>query len=59
VIQRKNDFTWSSEQQLVFEQVKQKIVHAESLEPDQTGQDGNKHAAPYTAARENGLSWSL
>ncbi|KFP57616.1 hypothetical protein N323_04152, partial [Cathartes aura] len=54
---KKNDFKRGPEQQQAFEQIKWEIVHAVALEPVQAGQDVKN--VLDTAARENGLSWSL
>lgn len=54
--QKKNYFWWGPEHQ-AFEQIKQEISHAVALWPIRTGQDVKN--VLYTAARENGPSWSL
>ncbi|XP_051626290.1 uncharacterized protein LOC127462039 [Manacus candei] len=57
VTRKKNDFQWGPEQQQAFEQIKQEIAHAVALGPVRTGQDVKN--VLYTAAGENGPSWSL
>ncbi|RMC14983.1 hypothetical protein DUI87_07162 [Hirundo rustica rustica] len=57
VTRKKNDFHWSPEQQQAFAQIKQEIAHAVALGPVRTGPDVNN--VLYSAARNNGLSWSL
>ncbi|KFV18712.1 hypothetical protein N340_13797, partial [Tauraco erythrolophus] len=53
----KNNFEWGPEQRQVFEQIKQETAHAVALGPVWTGQDVKN--VLYTAARENGPTWSL
>ncbi|KAJ7413044.1 hypothetical protein BTVI_44316 [Pitangus sulphuratus] len=55
-VTQKNYFKCGPEQQ-TFEQIKQEIVHAVALGPLRTGQDVKN--VLYTAARDNGPSWSL
>ncbi|GAB0207733.1 hypothetical protein GRJ2_003239000 [Grus japonensis] len=57
VTRKKNDFKWGPEQQQAFEQIKQEIVHAVALGPVWAGPDV-MHVL-YTAAEENGPTWSL
>ncbi|RMC18156.1 hypothetical protein DUI87_05037 [Hirundo rustica rustica] len=57
VIRKKNNFHWGPEQQQAFAQIKQEIVHAVALGPVRTGPDVKN--VLYSAARNNGLSWSL
>ncbi|KFP42422.1 hypothetical protein N324_02098, partial [Chlamydotis macqueenii] len=57
VARKRNDFKWGPEQRQAFEQIKQEIVHAVALGPVRTGQDVKNIL--YTAARENGPTWSL
>ncbi|GAB0192630.1 hypothetical protein GRJ2_001728300 [Grus japonensis] len=57
VTRKKNDFKWGPEQQQAFEQIKQEIVHAVALGPVRAGPDVQN--VLYTAARENGPTWSL
>ncbi|KAK4825458.1 LOW QUALITY PROTEIN: hypothetical protein QYF61_027613 [Mycteria americana] len=52
VTRKKNDFKWGPEQGQAFEQIKQI-----ALGPIQAGQDVEN--VPYTAAGENGPTWSL
>ncbi|XP_075267239.1 leucine-rich repeat-containing protein 2 isoform X2 [Opisthocomus hoazin] len=54
---KKNDFEWGPEQRQAFEEIKWEIVHAVALGPVWSGQDVKK--VLYTAARENGPTWSL
>jgi len=54
---KKKDFEWGPEQQQVFEQIKQEIVHVVALGPVWSRQDVKNMF--YTAARENGPTWSL
>ncbi|KAK4827198.1 hypothetical protein QYF61_015226 [Mycteria americana] len=54
---KKNHFKWSPEQQEVYEQIKQEIVHEVGLVPVWAGQDLKN--VLYTAARENAPTWSL
>ncbi|KAK4806782.1 hypothetical protein QYF61_005578 [Mycteria americana] len=54
---KKNDFKWGPEQRQAFEQIKREIVHAVALGPVRAGQDVKN--VLYTAARENGPTWSL
>ncbi|KAJ7414137.1 hypothetical protein BTVI_41625 [Pitangus sulphuratus] len=54
---KKNYFQWGPEQQQIFEQIKQEIAHAVALGPVRTGQEVKN--VLYTAAGENGPSWSL
>ncbi|GAB0177443.1 hypothetical protein GRJ2_000209500 [Grus japonensis] len=56
-VTQKNDFKWGPEQRQAFEQIKQEIVHAVALGPVRAGPDVKN--VLYTAARENGLTWSL
>ncbi|RMB97664.1 hypothetical protein DUI87_25815 [Hirundo rustica rustica] len=57
VTRKKNDFHWGPEQQQAFAQIKQEIAHAVALGPVRTGPDVKN--VLYSAARNNGLSWSL
>ncbi|RMC01816.1 hypothetical protein DUI87_21624 [Hirundo rustica rustica] len=57
VTRKKNDFHWGPEQQQAFAQIKQEIAHAVALGPVRTGPDVKN--ALYSAAGNNGLSWSL
>ncbi|GAB0202834.1 hypothetical protein GRJ2_002749000 [Grus japonensis] len=57
VTRKKNDFKWGPEQRQAFEQIKQEIVHAVALGPVRAGPDVKN--VLYTAARENGPTWSL
>ena len=57
VMRKKNDFTWSPEQQQTFVQIKQEIARAMALGPVRTGQDVKNIL--YTAAGEKGPTWSL
>ncbi|KFO61009.1 hypothetical protein N302_04545, partial [Corvus brachyrhynchos] len=57
VTRKKNDFHWGPEQQQAFTQIKQEIAHAVALGPVRTGPEVKNLL--YTAARSNGLSWSL
>ncbi|RMC15992.1 hypothetical protein DUI87_08199 [Hirundo rustica rustica] len=57
VTRKKNDFHWGPEQQQAFAQIKQEIAHAVALSPVRTGPDVKN--VLYSAARNNGLSWSL
>ncbi|RMB89035.1 hypothetical protein DUI87_34605 [Hirundo rustica rustica] len=57
VTRKKNDFQWGPEQQQAFAQIKQEIAHAVALGPVRTGPDVKN--VLYSAARNNGLSWSL
>jgi len=54
---KKNDFECGPEQRQAFEQIKREIVHAIALGPVRSGQDVK--SVLYTAARENGPTWSL
>ncbi|KQK81212.1 hypothetical protein AAES_83185 [Amazona aestiva] len=54
---KKNDFKWGPEHQQAFEQIKQEMVHAGALGPVWTRPDVKN--VLYTAARENGPTWSL
>ncbi|RMC16678.1 hypothetical protein DUI87_06617 [Hirundo rustica rustica] len=54
---KKNDFHWGHEQQQAFAQIKQEIAHAVALGPVRTGPDVKN--VLYSAARNNGLSWSI
>ncbi|KAF1526119.1 hypothetical protein FQV20_0005926, partial [Eudyptula albosignata] len=54
---KKNDFKWDPEQRQAFEQIKEDIVHAVALGLVQAGQDVKN--VLYTAAEENGPTWSL
>ncbi|GAB0209291.1 hypothetical protein GRJ2_003394800 [Grus japonensis] len=54
---KKNDFKWGPEQRQAFQQIKQEIVHAIALGPVRAGPDVKN--VLYTAARENGPTWSL
>ncbi|GAB0209595.1 hypothetical protein GRJ2_003425200 [Grus japonensis] len=54
---KKKDFKWGPEQRQAFEQIKQEIVHAIALGPVRAGPDVKN--VLYTAARENGPTWSL
>ncbi|RMC09529.1 hypothetical protein DUI87_13681 [Hirundo rustica rustica] len=54
---KKNDFHWGPEQQQAFAQIKQEIAHAVALGPVRTGPEVKN--VLYSAARNNGLSWSL
>ncbi|RMC20226.1 hypothetical protein DUI87_01072 [Hirundo rustica rustica] len=56
VIRKKNDFHWGPEQQQAFAQIKQ-IAHAVALGPVRMGPEVKN--VLYSAARNNGLSWSL
>ncbi|RMC04294.1 hypothetical protein DUI87_19113 [Hirundo rustica rustica] len=56
LVTRKKDFHWGSEQQHIFAHIKQ-ITHAVALGPVRTGP--NVKNVLYSAARNNGLSWSL
>ncbi|GAB0205173.1 hypothetical protein GRJ2_002982900 [Grus japonensis] len=57
VTRKKNDFKWGPEQRQAFEEIKQEIVHAIALGPVRAGPDVKN--VLYTAARENGPTWSL
>ncbi|RMC12212.1 hypothetical protein DUI87_09723 [Hirundo rustica rustica] len=57
VTRKKNDFHWGPEQQQAFAQIKQEIAHAVALGPVRTGPDVKN--VLYSAARNNGLSWTL
>ncbi|RMB92390.1 hypothetical protein DUI87_31191 [Hirundo rustica rustica] len=57
VTRKKNDFYWGPEQQQAFAQIKQEIAHAVALGPVRTGPEVKN--VLYSAARNNGLSWSL
>ncbi|RMC19033.1 hypothetical protein DUI87_03637 [Hirundo rustica rustica] len=57
VTHKKNNFHWGPEQQQAFAQIKQEIAHAVALGPVRTGPDVKN--VVYSAARNNGLSWSL
>ncbi|RMC22055.1 hypothetical protein DUI87_02926 [Hirundo rustica rustica] len=57
VTRKKNDFHWGPEQQQAFAQIKQEIAHALALGPVRTGPDVKN--VLYSAAENNGLSWSL
>ncbi|RMC06977.1 hypothetical protein DUI87_16430 [Hirundo rustica rustica] len=57
VTRKKNNFHWGPEQQQAFAQIKQEIAHAVALGPVRTGPDVKN--VLYSAARNNGLSWSL
>ncbi|RMC12135.1 hypothetical protein DUI87_11270 [Hirundo rustica rustica] len=57
VTRKKNDFHWGPEQQQAFAQIKQEIAHAVALCPVRRGPDVKN--VLYSAARNNGLSWSL
>ncbi|RMC19429.1 hypothetical protein DUI87_04040 [Hirundo rustica rustica] len=57
VTRKKNDFHCGPEQQQAFAQIKQEIAHAVALGPVRTGPDVKN--VLYSAARNNGLSWSL
>ncbi|RMB96376.1 hypothetical protein DUI87_27051 [Hirundo rustica rustica] len=57
VTRKKNDFHWGPEQQQAFAQIKQEIAHAVALGPVRTGPDVKN--VLYSAAENNGLSWSL
>ncbi|RMB89335.1 hypothetical protein DUI87_34316 [Hirundo rustica rustica] len=57
VTRKKNDFHWGPEQQQAFAQIKQEIAHAVALGPVRTGPEVKN--VLYSAARNNGLSWSL
>ncbi|RMC21621.1 hypothetical protein DUI87_02488 [Hirundo rustica rustica] len=54
---KKNDFHWGPEQQQAFAQIKQEIAHAVALGPVRTRPDVKN--VLYSAAENNGLSWSL
>ncbi|RMC00119.1 hypothetical protein DUI87_23529 [Hirundo rustica rustica] len=54
---KKNDFYWGPEQQQAFAQIKQEIAHAVALGPVRTGPEVKN--VLYSAAENNGLSWSL
>ncbi|RMC03633.1 hypothetical protein DUI87_19809 [Hirundo rustica rustica] len=54
---KKNDFYWGPEQQQAFAQIKQEIAHAVALGPVRMGPEVKN--VLYSAARNNGLSWSL
>ncbi|RMC04192.1 hypothetical protein DUI87_19011 [Hirundo rustica rustica] len=54
---KKNDFHWGPEQQQAFAQIKQEITHAVALGLVRMGPEGKN--VLYSAARSNGLSWSL
>ncbi|KAF1675915.1 Retrovirus-related Pol polyprotein from transposon 17.6, partial [Pygoscelis papua] len=49
--------SWGPEQRQAFEQIKEEIVYAVALGPVQAGQDVKN--VLYTAAEENGPTWSL
>ncbi|KAF1512329.1 hypothetical protein FQV20_0000740, partial [Eudyptula albosignata] len=53
----RNDFKWGPEQRQAFEQIKEEKVHAVALGPVWAGHDVKN--VLYTAAGENGPSWSL
>ncbi|PKU37291.1 hypothetical protein llap_12407 [Limosa lapponica baueri] len=57
VTRKKNEFMWGPQQRQAFEQIKQEIVRAVALGPVRTGQDIKN--VLYTAAGDNGLTWSL
>ncbi|RMC06210.1 hypothetical protein DUI87_15640 [Hirundo rustica rustica] len=57
VTRKKNDFHWGPEQQQAFAQIKQEIAHAVALGPVRTGPEVKN--VLYSAAENNGLSWSL
>ncbi|RMC19115.1 hypothetical protein DUI87_03719 [Hirundo rustica rustica] len=57
VTHKKNDFHWGPEQQQAFAQIKQEITHVVALGPVRTGPDVKN--VLHSAARNNGLSWSL
>ncbi|GAB0199222.1 hypothetical protein GRJ2_002387600 [Grus japonensis] len=57
ITQKKNDFKWGPEQRQAFEHVKPDIVHAVALGKAWAGPDVKN--VLYTAARENGPTWSL
>ncbi|GAB0207353.1 hypothetical protein GRJ2_003200900 [Grus japonensis] len=57
VTRKKNDFKWGSEHRQAFQQMKQEIVQAIALGPVRAGPDVKN--VLYTAARENGPTWSL
>ncbi|TRZ11774.1 hypothetical protein HGM15179_000407 [Zosterops borbonicus] len=57
VTRKKNDFHWGPEQQQAFTQIKQEIAHAVALSPVKTRPKVKN--VLYSAAENNGLSWSL
>ncbi|XP_064900755.1 uncharacterized protein LOC135577045 isoform X1 [Columba livia] len=57
VTRKKNQFEWGPEQGQAFEQIKHEITHAVALGPVRTGLDVKN--VLYTAAGDNGLTWSL
>ena len=57
VTRKKNHFEWGPEQRQAFEQIKREITHAVALGPVRTGLDVKN--VLYTAAGDNGLTWSL
>ncbi|RMC19987.1 hypothetical protein DUI87_00832 [Hirundo rustica rustica] len=57
VTSKKNDFHWGPGQQQTFAQIKQEIAHAAALGPVRIEPDVKNML--YSAARNNGLSWSL
>ncbi|TRZ08617.1 hypothetical protein HGM15179_018488 [Zosterops borbonicus] len=57
MMQTKNNFKWSPEQQEAFKQIKQETAHTVALRPVRKGQDVKNMV--YTAAKENGPSWTL
>ncbi|XP_071661606.1 uncharacterized protein [Patagioenas fasciata] len=57
VTRKKNQFEWGPEQRQAFEQIKCEITHAVALGPVRTGLDVKN--VLYTAAGDNGLTWSL
>ncbi|RMC22123.1 hypothetical protein DUI87_02996 [Hirundo rustica rustica] len=54
---KKNIFQWGPEQQQAFAQIKQEIAHAVALGLVKTGPELKN--VLYSAAKTNGLSWSL
>ncbi|GAB0206888.1 hypothetical protein GRJ2_003154400 [Grus japonensis] len=56
-VTQKNNLNLSIEQRQAFEQIKQEIVHVAALGPVRAGPDVKN--VLYTAARENGPTWSL
>ena len=57
VMWKKNNFTWSPEQQQAFKEIKQEIARAMALGPVRMGQVVK--SILYTAAGRKGPPWSL
>ncbi|KFO91379.1 hypothetical protein N320_10797, partial [Buceros rhinoceros silvestris] len=57
VTQKKNDFTWGSDQKHAFELIKRETAHAMALGPVRTGPEIKNIL--YTSAGDCGPTWSL